>query len=737
METSLKINLESFPERFANKSRELLLTKKINFIFGKNGTGKTTIADTIKSQQQDSYQVCIFSGFDGVVGENERLEAVALGTENTKIQTKIDAVDVEIVNIKKEIEQPVDKSENIFIKLERADKKYKEQSNKIEKFYSDSAQIIKNQTNPQIAKTSYDKNSFKEEISSAELLSSDDIKKHNETIKSEKKNDVSKINFPEIILSDYQKSTNTILQSKVFQQQIISELQGNTDKQNFAREGLRIHQHENDEKCAFCGNEISDDRWKLLGGYFNDEVKKLETGIDDELKKIDSELKNIDFLREINRGDFYDKFGDQIKNINLQIKNTKGEHKTFLGNLNKALEDKKKNLFTLSKSLTDIALPDFSSVKTDYEKIVDKNNLFSKNLNNEQETAKNVLRFHEVKKALNTFKYDEENWKISTLKTSRDGAEKALNDKKGELVARQIEKSDLISQTKDEKEIARKINELLKNMGACSFSIELVTDTDESQKGQYKIKGHDGDVRHITKLSKGEKNIIAFLYFIFSLEKVDSGSSKPKIVVFDDPMTSNDDTMQYLMISEIQKFYRNLNDGNYFLFLTHNCHFYLNVRPNTATKYKCNDKEISFYEKYGNYCLLSDGKHASIKSIENGKQDFKTNYELLWKEIQFLYEEDNATADIMLNPFRKICETYMKFNSIGIDKFFENNLGVKKLYDVNQHSIDDLEAEQNGRTKDEIKTMLQKLFGNNNASEHFSAYWHNNYRKYEKRQSNR
>ena len=188
-------------------------------------------------------------------------------------------------------------------------------------------------------------------------------------------------------------------------------------------------------------------------------------------------------------------------------------------------------------------------------------------------------------------------------------------------------------------------------------------------------------------------------------------------------MTSNDDTMQYLMISEIQKLYRNLNDGNYFLFLTHNCHFYLNVRPNTAERDKDGDREISFYEKYGNYCLLSDGKHTSIKTIENGKQDFKTNYELLWKEIQFLYEEKDATADIMLNPFRKICETYMKFNCIPIEKFFKNNFGVKKLYDVNQHSVDDLEAEQNGKTKDDIKNILKELFTNNNAGEHFNTYW--------------
>jgi hemerythrin len=34
-----------------------------------------------------------------------------------------------------------------------------------------------------------------------------------------------------------------------------------------------------------------------------------------------------------------------------------------------------------------------------------------------------------------------------------------------------------------------------------------------------------------------------------------------------------------------------------------------------------------------------------------------------------------------------------------------------------------LEAEQNGKTKDEIKTILEELFKNNGAEEHFEAYW--------------
>jgi hypothetical protein len=56
-----------------------------------------------------------------VVEDNERLNAVALGTENAEIQIKIEAVDKEIVEIKKEIDEPTDKSENLFTKDKKAE----------------------------------------------------------------------------------------------------------------------------------------------------------------------------------------------------------------------------------------------------------------------------------------------------------------------------------------------------------------------------------------------------------------------------------------------------------------------------------------------------------------------------------------------------------------------------------------------------------------------------------------
>ena len=58
---SIKIDLTNHRDKFAKNSLELALYEKVNIIFGKNGTGKTAIADEIDEQFSDNYNVCIFN----------------------------------------------------------------------------------------------------------------------------------------------------------------------------------------------------------------------------------------------------------------------------------------------------------------------------------------------------------------------------------------------------------------------------------------------------------------------------------------------------------------------------------------------------------------------------------------------------------------------------------------------------------------------------------------------------
>ena len=84
---------------------EINFDKNLNFVFGKNGTGKSTLTKLLKEQGKVNYNVRVFQGFENMIGENNRLNAVILGEENNEIAQEIE-------NMKKDIkkkEEEIDK----------------------------------------------------------------------------------------------------------------------------------------------------------------------------------------------------------------------------------------------------------------------------------------------------------------------------------------------------------------------------------------------------------------------------------------------------------------------------------------------------------------------------------------------------------------------------------------------------------------------------------------------------
>ena len=193
----------------------------------------------------------------------------------------------------------------------------------------------------------------------------------------------------------------------------------------------------------------------------------------------------------------------------------------------------------------------------------------------------------------------------------------------------------------------------------------------------------------------------------------DDAVNKPRVIVFDDPMNSNDDGMQYLIIEELQALMKNLLETDHFILLTHNKHFYLNVKHNHNCR---RDKFIRFQ---------TNGAKTHIICLAKDAEDFKTSYESLWTELRILYEYDEISENMLLNPIRRIIETFTKFNALDKTAFCNKVSGAKKLFDVNSHSIDDIEAELNGKTKQEIIQMFYDCFEKNECGTHFFKYWEN------------
>ena len=81
--------------------RDILdINKPVNFIFGKNGTGKSTLSRLIKEQNPDK-DVRIFHGVESVATDGE-LNSVILGQENILAQKNIEKLNKEIENLQSE-----------------------------------------------------------------------------------------------------------------------------------------------------------------------------------------------------------------------------------------------------------------------------------------------------------------------------------------------------------------------------------------------------------------------------------------------------------------------------------------------------------------------------------------------------------------------------------------------------------------------------------------------------------
>ena len=704
MNDDLTLDLTGLKDRF--KSDYLTISKKPNFIFGKNGTGKTTIADTIKEQFSSSYQVLVFKDFDGV-SDNSRLNAIALGVENAEIQKKIEEIDKKISDYNKELLPPKDKKDNLYAKAEKAKLDHEEQQNKINAFFTKSAREI---TNSQRLGRTYDKNKFKKDIeSNPAIYSEEELEKNKKTLQDPKKNIIPKYNIPNLDAKRLLDAVNEILSLKVNPATRIEELDNSPEKQEFVKEGLRIHGAE--ERCAFCGGIINKERLDLLRNYFNKETEKIENRITKGLKLISEEIDRAEHIEILNENDYYSTFADDIKNANTDIKEIKLDRISFLKSLLIALDDKRKELFTPSHPIK-IKEPISALITIQkINKIITNHNTFAETIQKQKQSAENVLRLNEVRKKMDEFGYSKEDKKLTVLKANLDRINEEVKNLQKRLTKERDDRASLILQTKNEEEVAKRINSLLIANGVESFSLRLVNDED-GQLGQYKVLGHNNVERDISQLSKGEKNIIGFLYFALSLES-NHNDDRPKIIVFDDPMTSNDDSMQYLMATELQKIYENLNE-DYFVLLTHNGLFYINAR-----------KPVSkFYKKYANYMLISDNKRTTISRINCEKEDLAVGYGSLWSELRVLY--DNNLTNQMIEHCRKICETFLKFNKLSNEDFYAKSMAASKLFNVNAHALDDFESEPNGRNKESIMRILEELFKANNAEEHFLSYWGKN-----------
>lgn len=765
---SLDLSEQEYKLFNVNEKSNLELKNK-NFIFGKNGAGKSTLCKMIEKNFADEFDVRIFTGFENVLVDT-KLNAVVLGEENVDAKKREQELDRKLNNLISQQKNLVNQIKSLdwkdeyieeglqkhplYESMEELSICHSNKETEMNTFYTDKARELRELNSPQITKPNYNKKDFIRDIPISEtrdekeiedlkyILSEIQKKKINENV------EYQKFDFTTLI-----NNVKEILEHEVEVVTVVEELKDNPARKQFAQTGLEIHKA--GEKCSFCGNEITEDRIEKLKTLVSiPEIQRIQTEIDEQIQVIDNHKEELSKIKKLHKEDFYNTLHKEIDVINTDIGLYKEKCKQCFDKLKAALKKRQSSVFnTILNIDADIETPlDFINIERKIKIIIKKHNELDQNINHRRTEAQKKIRLHFVSLKLNekeNYKKDWRGYEVEFHELERLDREKLKIQKKiddyiikfkgskdaseentvlfldSEIQKANEEKEAILKETKSTYKFVEIINYKLKNAG--KYNLELTLDKDENGIEHYLVKDDNKKVRSINKLSTGEKNIIAFLYFLESLSDVEKQNNKNKIIIFDDPMNSNDDTMQYLIITEIQNLYRGhytdkfISNKDYFICLTHNAHFYLNIQPHGNYKEKKVIKgktvEISKYDKY-NFYRLENGK---FKLISSQKEDFNTHYELLWIELRSLYESDLLNS--MLNSMRRIIETYIKFNKIYLIHFYKGKEEHKKLFDVNSHSIDDHSMETIGKDKDTLIAMFKEVFEANNAVEHFRIYW--------------
>lgn len=286
-----------------------------------------------------------------------------------------------------------------------------------------------------------------------------------------------------------------------------------------------------------------------------------------------------------------------------------------------------------------------------------------------------------------------------------------------EHAAKQAELEDCEQKITSIKPTIDAINKLLKSFGFINFSL-----AESAKSGFYEVRRPDGSDAKRT-LSEGEKSFITFLYFYslvrgsFSAE----GATTDRIVVFDDPVSSLDADILFIVCNLIKDVISEMCSGGSTIkqvfVLTHNIYFHKEVTFNK-------DRSGAAAFAYETFWILRKNSKCS-ELVRFSENPIKSSYELLWREVRRNPPSDSTIQ----NSMRRILEYYFKFLGgqkpervievfDGHDKIICGSL-LSWLNDGSHHSNDDLfiacDPGQIGR----YKFIFQKIFEESGQGGHY------------------
>ncbi|WP_025791750.1 AAA family ATPase [Prevotella histicola] len=202
------------------------------------------------------------------------------------------------------------------------------------------------------------------------------------------------------------------------------------------------------------------------------------------------------------------------------------------------------------------------------------------------------------------------------------------------------------------------INRSLSAYGFTTFSIVPM-----EGEHYYQIKRENGEIANST-LSEGEITFITFLYFMQLVKggNTPETTNSDRIIVIDDPISSLDSTILFVVSSLIKEEIKKIKKGEtnvlQLILLTHNVYFH---------------KEVSFIDSRTRpkndtcfWILRKNNNRTTIQCFEQ-ENPIQGSYELLWNELR---NKDKISIITLQNTMRRVYETYFKV----LGKYDDNDI---------------------------------------------------------------